>query len=587
MTALLVSGLQASGLQAASNACVGQDQICTAFNSIHIPIQYRAIAPVMVLGIGALVLLVVSAVLPKRSRPGLYASLTALIGVISAVVCAFEWTDINNHGPIINAVGSQIIYDHFSILIYLLVSVATILGALTADHYLVREGLDGVEPYVLMLMAGLGAMLMAASGGTVMLFLGLEIMSIALYVMTAYHRRRTASGEAGLKYFILGSFSSAIFLYGAALAYGATGSTQFSDMSSFLAANTIPNDGVLLAGMILLIIGLGFKVAAVPFHFWTPDVYQGAPTPFTGYMAAVAKAAGFAGLVRILVQGFASQQANWRPVIWLLAVLTLLLGSVLAIVQRDLKRMLAYSSISQAGYVLIGLQAGSARGVAGVGFYLFTYTFIIAGTFAVLQLIQGRSEGRNDLGAIRGLARRSPLLAFAMMILLLAQAGVPLTSGFLAKFYVIQAAVNKGQYPLAVIGMLAAAIAAFFYLRIALLMYSSPSAEASEPTDGILTAGLTESGTIHHGLTNRLLASAGMGQEADVPAGASPGPGAVAAAAAGNGGAEATALLPPAEGKVDVPPAMGLVIAVCAVFTVFAGVVPWIVDLARHATLAF
>ncbi|MBO0692406.1 MAG: NADH-quinone oxidoreductase subunit N, partial [Acidimicrobiaceae bacterium] len=497
-----------------------QDTICVAFNSIHIPIQYRSIAPVLVLGVGALVLLAISAVLPKRSRPGLYAYLTALIGVIAAVVCAFEWSDISDHGTIINAVGSQIIYDHFTILIYLLISIATVLGALTADHYLVREGLDGVEPYVLMLMSGLGAMLMAASGGTVMLFLGLEIMSIALYVMTAYHRRRSASGEAGLKYFILGSFSSAIFLYGAALAYGATGSTQFNEMASFLAANTLAHNGVLLAGMLLLIIGLGFKVAAVPFHFWTPDVYQGAPTPFTGYMAAVAKAGGFAGLVRILVQGFISQQVNWRPVIWLLAVLTLLLGSVLAIVQRDLKRMLAYSSISQAGYVLIGLQAGSAKGVASIGFYLFTYTFIIAGTFAVVQLIQGEGEGRNDLGAIRGLARRSPLLAFGMTILLLAQAGVPLTSGFLGKFYVIQAVVNRGQYPLAVIGMLAAAIAAFFYLRIALLMYSSPSADASEPTDGVLTAGLGEGGGGDTRLTDRLLAAAGMAPaQEEVPAG--------------------------------------------------------------------
>lgn len=572
-----------ASLSAASNSCVQQDTICVAFNSIHIPIQYRTIGPVLVLGVGALVELVISAVLPKRSRPGLYAYLTALIGVIACVVCAFEWTNINNHGPVINAIGSQVIYDHFTILIYLLIGIATVLGALTADHYLVREGLDGVEPYVLMLMAGLGAMLMAAAGGTVMLFLGLEIMSIALYVMTAYHRRRTASGEAGLKYFILGSFSSAIFLYGAALAYGATGSTQFSDMAGFLASNTLVHNGVLLAGMLLLIVGLGFKVAAVPFHFWTPDVYQGAPTPFTGYMAAVAKAGGFAGLVRILVQAFATQQSNWRPVIWLLAVLTLLVGSVLAIVQQDLKRMLAYSSISQAGYVLIGLQAGSAKGVAGVSFYLFTYTFIIAGTFAVVQLIQGQSEGRNDLGAIRGLARRSPVLAFGMMILLLAQAGVPLTSGFLAKFYVIQASVNKGQYPLAVIGMLAAAIAAFFYLRIALLMYSSPSADASEPTDGALTAGLSDGGMGDTRLTDRLLASAGMPTTQEgVPAGASAGPGAVATT-----GAASAALLPPPQGKVDVPPAMALVIAVCAVFTVFAGVVPWIVDLARHATLAF
>ena len=328
-----------------------------------------------------------------------------------------------------------------------------------------------------MLLAGTGAMLMAASGGLIMLFLGLEIMSIALYVMAAYHRRRVQSGEAGFKYFILGAFSSALFLYGIALVYGATGSTQFVEIATFLARNSLPNSGVLLAGMGLLIVGLGFKVAAVPFHFWTPDVYQGSPTPFTGYMAAVAKAAGFAGLLRVLVGALPTQQANWRPIIWVLAVLTLLVGSVLAIAQKDLKRMLAYSSISQAGYVLVGVQAASSTGTAGALFYLFTYTFIIIGSFAVVALIEGRGEARTDLGAIRGLARRRSLLAVAMLVFLLAQAGVPFTSGFLAKFYVISAAVQRGQYPLAIIAMLAAAVAAFFYLRVALLMYSPDPAK--------------------------------------------------------------------------------------------------------------
>jgi NADH-quinone oxidoreductase subunit N len=581
-----------AAIVAASNACVSSQTLCTAFSSIHIPIEYRTIGPVLVLGVGALILLTVSAVLPKRSYPGLYAWMTVVIGVASGVVAAFEWVDINDNGAS-QAVSGQILYDHFSVLIYLLVSVATVLGALSTDSYLVREGLDGVEPYVLMLMAGLGAMLMAASGGTIMLFLGLEIMSIALYVMTAYHRRRTASGEAGLKYFVLGSFSSAIFLYGAALSYGATGSTQFADMANFLSANTLTSNGVLLAGMVLLIVGLGFKVAAVPFHFWTPDVYQGAPTPFTGYMAAVAKAAGFAGLVRILIEGFATQQANWRPVIWFLAVVTLVVGSVLAIVQKDTKRMLAYSSISQAGYVLIGLQSGSAQGVAGVAFYLFTYTFIIAGTFAVVQVLQGTGEARNDLGALRGLGKRRPGLALVMLLFLLAQAGIPLTSGFLAKFYVIQAAVDKGQYPLAIIGMLAAAIAAFFYLRVGILMYSSPNLdEASEPTDGTVAAGLSPD----------LLALAGTvdgpeGTPSLVVAGVSDGPGAMAASAASSSGSSSTVAAgvakveatfeAPSEDQIKIPYTLGIVLAVCVVFTIFAGVSSPIIDLARHATLIF
>ncbi len=554
---------QSSGCQVTPGKVTG---LCQAFNSLHIPVEYRTILPLLVLSIGSLVLLLVSAVMPKQSRPGLYPLLTAVISALAAGASVFQWVDIGNHGAS-EAIGNQILYDRFSVLFMLLISVATLFGALLSDSYLQREGLDGVEAYVLMLLASTGAMLMAASAGTIILFLGLEIMSIALYVMTAYHRRRAASGEGGLKYFILGSFSSAIFLYGAALAYGATGTTQFDEMGVFLARNTLPNDGVLLGGMALLIVGLGFKVAAVPFHFWSPDVYDAAPTPFTGYMAAVAKAAGFAGLFRVLLEGFATQQANWRPAIWLIAVLTLLVGSVMAIVQRDLKRMMAYSSISQAGYVLIGLQAASSQGTAAALFYLLTYTFIVAGTFAVIGLVQGEGEARNDLGAVRGLAKRRPGLALVMLVFLLAQAGVPFTSGFLAKFYVITAAVNRGQYALAVIGMLAAAIAAFFYLRVGLLMYSSPEVDAEgEPTDGATLAGLQPIPGF------------------DTPA-LSAGPGAVAAA--GSAGSAPVALLPPPVGKIRIPFTVGVTLAVCVAFTIFAGVSSPVLDFAKQATTLF
>jgi NADH-quinone oxidoreductase subunit N len=393
-------------------------------------------------------------------------------------------------------------------------------------------------------------------------------MSIAFYVMAAYHRRRTQSGEAGFKYFILGSFSSAIFLYGVALVYGATGSTQFGEIATFLSRDILAHAGVLLAGMVLIIVGLGFKVAAVPFHFWTPDVYQGSPTPFTGYMASVAKAAGFAGLIRVLMEALPTQAANWRPVIWLIAVLTLLVGSVLAIAQRDLKRMLAYSSISQAGYVLVGLQAASASGTASVLFYLFTYTFIIAGSFAVIGVIQGPGETRNDLGAIRGLARRQPVLAAAMLVLLLAQAGVPLTSGFLAKLYVIQASVQAGQYPLAIIAMLAAAIAAFFYLRVALLMYGgSPEVSPAAGTaggGGVLTSSA--------GVPERPDRSELAGLE---PVRSLDGPGATLALEA-----------PPVEPS-PVPFLVALALTVCVVFTIAAGVSAPLIDFARHATTFF
>ena len=598
-------GAQVSGLSGAG--CVGAtgrvNTLCSAPASIHIPVDYLSFLPILIVGGGALLLLLISSLLPKRSRPGLYPLLTMLIGAASAIVTIPQWLHIDHHGGSLT-VGGQILFDHFSVLFLLLISVAVVLGALFADSYLRREGLDGVESYVLLLLAAAGGMLMAESGGLIMLFLGLEIMSIAMYVLAAYHRRREQSGEAGLKYFILGAFSSAIFLYGIALTYGATGSLQYNEIAGYLASTTLIHDGVLLAGMFLVIVGLGFKVSAVPFHFWTPDVYQGSPTPFTGYMAAVAKAAAFAGFLRYLDQALPTQQANWRPAIWMIAVLTLLVGSVMAIAQRDLKRMLAYSSISQAGYVLIGVQAASARGSSGAEFYVFTYVFIIAGSFAVVAVLQGAGEARNDLGAIRGLGRRRPALALTFLVFLLAQAGVPLTSGFLGKFYVIEAAVERGQYPLAVIGMLAAAIAAFFYLRIALLMYLDDGAGA-----GTL-AGDAAGGA---GVAGRPAPSgAGAGAGASVGGssmgGGAAGGSAVAAPAAVADRTFVAGLEPvpsldaepasvdlavaevlgatPAEGDpVSLPTAIGL--GVCVAFTIVAGVTPWVIDYARHATALF
>jgi NADH-quinone oxidoreductase subunit N len=312
---------------------------------------------------------------------------------------------------------------------------------------------------------------------------------------------------------------------------------------------------VLLAGVVLIIVGLGFKVAAVPFHAWTPDVYQGSPTPATGFMAAVAKAAGFAALIRILLSAFATLSLEWRPIIWVLAAVTLLVGSMLAIVQTDVKRMLAYSSISHAGYVLVGVQAASRDGAAGALFYLLAYTFLVIGSFGVVSVVSGRGEARNDLGGFRGLAWRKPGLTFAFTVLLLAQAGVPFTTGFLAKFYVVSAAVRQGQYVLAVIAMLAAAIAAFFYLRVAIVMYA-PLPVAESGADGA-------SGAV----------------------GASGADGAVEGVA-GLGGLAVAA--PPEIGTITIPVGVGVALGACLAFTIAMGLVPApIIHFARQATLLF
>ena len=281
-----------------------------------------------------------------------------------------------------------------------------------------------------------------------------------------------------MKYFVLGAFSSAFLLYGIALVYGATGSTNLGEIADFLATNTLESRLLLFGGFAMLLVGLGFKVSAVPFHVWTPDVYQGAPTPVTAFMASASKAAAFASLLRVFVSTFGDYRLDWQPIIWVLAVLTLVVGSILAIVQDDVKRMMAYSSISHAGFILVGVQAANDRGTSAALFYVLSYTFMIVGTFGVATLVAGRGDENHSIEAYRGLSRRRPGLALVFALFLLAQAGVPLTTGFLSKFYVIGAAVEAHSYALAIIAMLSAVISAFLYLRVVVAMYMTDEHDA-------------------------------------------------------------------------------------------------------------
>ena len=348
---------------------------------------------------------------------------------------------------------------------------AVILGALLLDGFLRREGMDGAEPYVLMLLSASGGLIMASANDLIVVFLGLEILSIAVYVLAAMHLRKTTSQEAGIKYFVLGAFSSAFFLYGIALIYGGTGSTNLVDISSFLATTVVVDGGLVFAGMALLLVGFGFKIAAVPFHFWTPDVYQGSPSPSVAWMASGVKVAGFAGLMRVFYLAFPTYRLDWQPLLFALAAITLVVGSVLAVVQTDVKRMLAYSSISHAGFVLVGVQAATDKGIEAAVFYLGAYTFMVAGSFGVVTLVGRKGDIGHNLGDYRGLSKDRPVLALAFALFLFAQAGVPLTSGFFAKFYVITAAVDAGSTWLAGVAMLSSVIAAFLYLRIVVSMY--------------------------------------------------------------------------------------------------------------------
>jgi len=453
-------------------------------------VEYSRFLPILILIGGALGIMVVGAVVGRRVPEALWTTLSVATAAAGGIAAAWLWNDIQQHGPG-TAVSGALRIDGFAVWFALLICSAVALFSLMADGYVQRERLGGPEIHVLALLSGSGGVLMAFANDLLVLFLGLEILSIALYVLAGYHRRRNESGEAAMKYFVLGAFSSAIFLYGVALVYGATGTTRLDEMNPLLGAivRADANRNLALAGMALLIVGLGFKVAAVPFHTWTPDVYQGSPTPVTGFMAAAAKAAGFAGLMRVLTLGLLPLRDDWRPAIWALAVLTLVGGSVLAIVQTDVKRMLAYSSISHAGYVLVGIYATNADGVAGAQYYLMTYAFTVLGSFAIVSVVARRGDAATRIEDFRGLSTEKPVLAVAFTVLLAAQAGVPLTTGFLAKFAVIKAATTSHDYSLGIVAMLVTAVAAYFYLRLIVTMYSAPDDGEAATADGEATSG--------------------------------------------------------------------------------------------------
>jgi len=437
-----------------------------------------SILPLLFLTVWASALLLVDLFIPK-GRKG-WTALLAAVGLAAAMGLTILYT-----GQAGFAFSGMIVLDRFASFLQVLFLATGLLGIALAYGYLRRMGLERGEYYALLLFSVTGMMLMAQAANLIVIFLALELLSIPLYVLAAFARPRLDSEEAGLKYFLLGAFSTGFVVYGIALVFGATGTTQLSEIVAAVAgkgsgpAVSLP---LLAIGAALILVGFGFKVAAVPFHMWTPDVYQGAPTPVTGFMAVGAKAAGFAALLRIFATALPALQVNLVPVLWGLAALTMLVGNLLAISQTNIKRMLAYSSIAHAGYILMALAAyGKVPGdaVASALFYLVTYAVTSFGTWAVVIALEkadpsassGQAAKGLEIADYAGLGKKRPLLAAAMTVFMLSLTGMPPTLGLVGKFYLFRTAIQGGLIGLAIIGVLTSLISAYYYLRVVVTMY--------------------------------------------------------------------------------------------------------------------
>lgn len=456
-------------------------------------VDWFLLTPLVVLAVGGILLITLSSVFPRLRAGGFPAGFTILTAVVAGGFLTQVWQAISVEGPSL-VVANAMAIDFFTLFVWGTICLAVFFTAAFFDGYLRRESFDGPEWYVLLLMSASGGMILSASQDLILSFVGLEILSIAVYVLAGLHLRRNDSQEAAFKYFILGALSSALFLYGIALVYGATGTTwlpgiAFTRTDNAAGLNPLQESSMILAGMALLLIGFGFKVSAVPFHLWTPDVYEGAPSPVVAFMASGVKVAGFAGMIRVFWQGFGFYVADWQPIISVLAIASLVVGSFLAIAQTNVKRMLAYSSITHAGFMLVAVHGvpyfgeidssdGQLLGGQALIFYFLAYTLMVAGTFGVASIVSGKGDDAHSLDEYRGLAKTSPVLAGLMVIFLLAQAGIPFTIGFWAKFRVIVAAVQNESYILAGVAMLAAVVAAVLYLRIIVSMFLTEAAPA-------------------------------------------------------------------------------------------------------------
>jgi NADH-quinone oxidoreductase subunit N len=443
----------------------------------------------------------------SRSEPSSAAMPWLTLGGLGLAAVANGWiAGLYETGP-----AGMIAVDSFRIFANYVFLLAAALFVLISTRYLEEHNLRLGELYVLVLFATVGMMVFGGARDLIVMFIGLELMSLPIYVLTGMNRRDRRSAEGALKYFLLGAFSSAFFLYGIALAYGGAGTTNLEQIALAVGVDGIGASPLLVAATALLAVGFGFKVAAVPFHMWTPDAYEGAPSPITAFMAAGVKAAAFAGFLRVFLTAFPGLYGTWDAIAIWLAVLTMISANLVALVQGNIKRMLAYSSIAHAGYLLVALAAASTIGAASFLFYAVTYTLMTMGAFAVVMTVGLRNETRLDLDAYSGLGWRRPFLGVVMTIFLLSLAGFPFTGGFMGKVFIVRAAVDRGLVMLAVVLVLASLVSYYYYLRVAWFMWfrdpedgltSNPPALAPAMTVALVIAA---GGTVLLGITPNML----------------------------------------------------------------------------------
>jgi NADH-quinone oxidoreductase subunit N len=452
-------------------------------------IAYGPLAPILIVFVAALLGVLVEAVVPHGARRTTQV-VVAVVGLVAALVAVILLAGTTRlvaeaavaiDGPTLFLQGTLCVLGIGSVLLLSersldasggeVVSQAASLPGTRDDLRLAESSRIQTEVYPLAMFALGGMLLFPACNNLLLMFVTLEVLSLPLYLMAGLaRRRRLLSQEAAVKYFLLGAFASAFFLYGVALLYGYAGSV---DLGAIFNATGVTgkSDGLLYLGLAMLGVGLLFKIGAVPFQAWTPDVYQGSPTPVTALMAACTKVAAFGAMLRVFYVGFGRTQWDWRPMLWVIAILTMVVGAVLAVTQTDVKRLLAYSSIAHTGFILVGVVAINKDGLSGSLFYLLTYGFTTIASFAVVGLVRDSAGEATHLSQWRGLGRRSPLVAGVFAFLLFALAGIPLTSGFMAKFAVFKAAIEGGATVLVVVGVVASAVTAFFYVKVVLLMF--------------------------------------------------------------------------------------------------------------------